>query len=328
MESNASYTLIGLFVVILSSALIAALLWLTTGVQKKSYDTYLVYVYESVAGLTPKAAVKYRGVDVGQVHSIQLDVEHPSRVILQLNIEQGTPIREDTVAKLATQGLTGLVTVELSGGSETAQPLTAQGDAPWPVIRSTPSLIKRLDDAFTGVLQDIDNLAAELDVLLSPTNQRALRTTLGHLATITGAFANQADNIGQTLENLKRVTAVFAEHGDELEQALLAAQQTLANSAHISAELAPLLTRISSGADAVQIMAETITATSKDLSRAVTASRKDLQRLAKRTTPELNALLAELGRLTHGVQRFVNELDRNPQMLILGRQPAQLGPGE
>ena len=39
-------------------------------------------------------------------------------------IERGTPIKEDTVAVLKTQGLTGIAYVELSGGSADAPLLT------------------------------------------------------------------------------------------------------------------------------------------------------------------------------------------------------------
>ena len=103
MESKVNYTLVGLFVLVLGSALIGALVWLTAGRTAKVYDTYAAYMTESVSGLNLKAKVKYRGVDVGEVREIALDHDNPERVRLLLDIQRGTPVKVDTVAILATQ---------------------------------------------------------------------------------------------------------------------------------------------------------------------------------------------------------------------------------
>ena len=56
---------------------------------------------------------------------IDLDRANPQRVNLLFAIERGTPIREDTMAVLKTQGLTGIAYVELSGGAADSPPLRA-----------------------------------------------------------------------------------------------------------------------------------------------------------------------------------------------------------
>ena len=328
MESKVSYIIVGLFMIVLSLALIGAVLWLTVGAQNKVFDTYVVYVQESVAGLSPKATVRYRGVDVGQVHTIQLDPQRPYRVELLLDIERGTPIRQDTVATLVVQGLTGLATVELSSGDRLAPPLTKPKDAPYPVIPSAPSLIKRLDDAFTDAMDKLDRLSTDLAVLLRPENQAAISAILSNLSEVTALVAGQGDTISGTLNSLQTVSEVLAAHGDTIGQALQSAQITLDNSAKASIELNKLVRQIGDGATAVQRMADTITDTSVGLNAAVLATRRDLQQLTARTTPELSALLVELARLSDTVQHFVQELDRNPQSLLFGRPPATPGPGE
>jgi len=328
MESKVSYTLVGLFVIILGLALVGAVLWLTVGAQDEVFDNYVVYLEESVAGLSPKAAVRYRGVDVGRVESIRLDPQRPDRVELLLAIERGTPIRQDTVATLVVQGLTGLATVELSSGDRHALPLSKPKDAPYPIIPSTPSLIKRLDDAFTDAMSKLNRLSGDLGALLRPENQRAVSEILTNLSLVTERLADRGDHISDILESVKKFGGVLADHRDEIGQTLEAAQQTLLNSAQASSELNTLLTQIGDGAAAVQRMADTITATSIALNTAVLDSRRDLQQLTARTTPELNALLLELTRLTDTVQGFVQELDRNPQILLFGKPDGRLGPGE
>ena len=71
---------------------------------------------ESVAGLNLNAPVRYRGVDVGRVRKIALAPGNVEQVQLTLDIERGTPVKEDTVATLQTQGLTGIAFVELTAG--------------------------------------------------------------------------------------------------------------------------------------------------------------------------------------------------------------------
>ena len=118
MQSKVNYALVGLFAIVLGAFLVGVGFWLTLGGDKTVYDRYLVYFRESVAGLNPKATVGYRGVQVGRVESIRLDPETPDRVEVVLGIERGTPIRRDTIATLSTRGLTGVATIELSGGGE------------------------------------------------------------------------------------------------------------------------------------------------------------------------------------------------------------------
>lgn len=328
MESRVAYTLVGLFVFVLGAALIFAVLWLTVGTSDKSYDTYRVYVRESVAGLNPKAAVRYRGVDVGQVDSIRLDPEDPRRVILTLRIERDIPVRRNTVATLNIQGLTGLATVELSGGSPDSPPLEAGPDEPYPVIRSAPSLVQRLDDAFNQVLGAVDSLSTSMDRLLSPDNLAAFSQLLGNVNTLSATLAQQADGFGRTLANLETISATVVAHSADLEAALAGTARTLENSARASAGLTDLVGQLKDGVSNASAMARSITTTSRDLAEVARASRRDLQQVVQRTTPELNSLLLQLNRLTDSVQRFVQTLERNPQMLLFGQPRARPGPGE
>lgn len=314
MESKVSYTLVGLFVIILSAALAAAVVWLTIGTQDKVYYPYKVYMTESVAGLNPKASVKYRGVDVGQVESIEIDPVNPEQVELLLNIETHTPVRTDTKAVLTVQGITGLAYLELTGGSKEAPPLAPTEEDPVPVIESGPSLVARLDEAFTKMVNTFNDLAGPLSEAVSKENVATLSRTLSNLQTITS--------------QVEDVTAAFANRSESMGKALDSAVAALEDITRISTRLAPLLAQVSSGVEAVGEMTKTFTQTSRELGEAVQESRKEIQRMARSTAPELNALLTELGQLADTLQRFVQELERNPRMLLLGRPSGQPGPGE
>ena len=175
MDDKVNYTLVGVFVLALGAALVAGVLWLAAGVGgQKRYEPYQSIIQESVAGLNVDAPGKYLGVDVGKVRSIRLDPQNPNHVQLLFMIERGTPIKQDTVAVLKTQGLTGIAYVELSGGSAASPLLVPSAEGEVPNIRSKPSLSARLENVFTTVLANLDRTGANLNAVLDVENRAAL----------------------------------------------------------------------------------------------------------------------------------------------------------
>ena len=84
MKARANYVLVGLFVLLLGVALIAAILWLTTGGPPKDYDFYIVYSTESVSGLNIDAPVKYKGVEYTESSSLPRRFGASARLMLPL----------------------------------------------------------------------------------------------------------------------------------------------------------------------------------------------------------------------------------------------------
>jgi len=327
VQSKVNYTLVGLFVIVLFAALTGAVFWLTLGGDNKTFDRYRVYFRESVAGLNPKATVRYRGVQVGQVESIRLDSGNPDQVDVVLDIERGTPIRRDTIATLSTRGLTGVASVELSGGGQSL-PLEKAADQDLPVIQAGPSLVARLDDAFNNILTNVNNLSNRLERLLGDENQIAITRILQHLSTITGAVADRADSLRQTLVNLEAFTGMLAGRAEPLGKALDRLAAGLEKSGDLSAQVQATLSDVRAGAQAVRRTADTFNRTSQELSDLAKDGQRELQRLGQTTLPELNALLAQVGDLAAVLQRLAELLEQNPRALLLGKPSGRPGPGE
>jgi phospholipid/cholesterol/gamma-HCH transport system substrate-binding protein len=214
MEAKVNFAAVGAFVLLLGAALIAGVLWLSSDRSyRKAYDVYVVYMNESVSGLSLDAPVRYRGVAVGAVRKIALAPANIEQVELTLDIERGTPVKEDTVAVLRTQGLTGIAHVELSGGSQESPTLRARADEPYPVIQAGPSLMVRLDAAVSSLLASLDRSSESLNALLAEDNRRSLRATLSNLETLSRTLAARAKTIdtgvaaaAQTMENTAQLT--------------------------------------------------------------------------------------------------------------------------
>ena len=218
MESKVNFAVVGAFVLILGALLIGGILWLSSGKSyRHAYDTYLIYMNESVSGLSLDAPVRYRGVQVGGVRRIALAPGNAEQVQLTLDIERGTPVKQDTVATLRVQGLTGIAHVELSGDSRDAPPLKAAPGEKYPVIRTGPSLMLRLDTAVTALLTNLNRSSENVNALLDEENRVALRRTLVNLERLSGTLANA--ELPQLLKRIQRSADAFDRMANETARA-------------------------------------------------------------------------------------------------------------
>lgn len=308
IETKVSYSIVGAFVITLGALLVAGVLWLSSGgAWQKKYDLYRAIEDESVAGLNLNAPVKYNGVDVGKVRAIELDHANPNRVDLLFAIERGTPIREDTIAVLKTQGLTGIAYVELSGEAADSPPLRTMAGNDYPVIRTKPSLSARLENILTSVLTKLDGTSNAINAILGTENQAAFKGALADVAIVARTLAARRDTI---------------------DAGITQAGRTLDHTARATAQLEAVVTRIGRSADAVEKMGNEVARTSLSAGKAVDAVGADVKRFSTETLPELERLLGELGALSTSLRRLSEQTTRDPRGLIFGRTPVPDGPGE
>ncbi|PKO90697.1 MAG: MCE family protein [Betaproteobacteria bacterium HGW-Betaproteobacteria-10] len=308
METKVNYALVGGFVLILGAMLVGAVLWIASGgAFQVQYDLYMAIEDESVAGLNLNAPLKYNGVNVGKVEQIHLDPENPERVILLLAIERDTPIKENTVATLKTQGLTGIAYVELSGGTKNSPPLRVQPGNEYPVIRTAPSISARLENVLTTVLGKLDSTSSNLNTLLGPENQASFKNALADIASVAHTIAGR---------------------NKQLDASLINADRSLQNTARASAQLGPLLEHIERSARAVEKMGEQVAETSASAGQTVNTIGADVKRFSAESLPELERLLGELNALSRTLRRLAEQTERDPNSLLFGRSPVPNGPGE
>lgn len=240
MEEKINFAVVGIFVLVLSAGLIGGVLWFSSGKSYRTvYDVYLTYMKESVSGLNLNAAVRYRGVEVGRVQKIALAPGNVELVQLTLAIEQGTPVKVDTVAVIQTQGLTGLAYVELTGGGRDSPWLQKQADEEYPVIKAEPSLVRRLDTAITALLANLNRASENFNALMDEDNRRAVRNTLADIEVLSRTLAARSAAIDSSLANLSQTMENTARLSNELAQAGASANSTLDNVREFTNETLP-----------------------------------------------------------------------------------------
>jgi len=307
MEKKINYAMVGLFIIILGSAWLAISLWLALGDFATQYTTYRVYIDESVSGLYLDAPVKYRGVEIGKVQNIDLNPDVPGQVQLRLDIKSEVPIKEDTIAVLTVQGLTGIAFVDLMGGSLESPPLKAKGEEPYPVIQSGPSFFTRLDTQGTEVITNLNILFDNLAELMETGGKESLR---------------------DILQNASEITGTIVRRQEELEQGIVSAAALLENMAAASQRLDALLAQMDTTARSFDHMANRAAAASDSINDYVLSSGTGVQQFSRQTLPEFGALISELRRLADTLQAVGRKLEDDPRVLLYGRDLAAPGPGE
>lgn len=298
MENKAHALVAGVFALLLLMATLAAVWWF--GGNREAVSEYLVVTRQNVTGLNLQAQVRYRGIRVGRVESVQLDPDDSRDILIRVSISRDVPITEGTVAKLGYQGLTGIAHVLLEDGGKNPA-LLARGNR-LPRIPMQPSLLQELSDAGSATLRQGQELLISANQVLNAENRARISKTLANLeagsaaltATLAEARALLAD------DRTKRLGAAIA----NIEGAAGEARVFLRDAGKLIPHMISLTEKIE------QMVGETN-------GEGLSASGARLQ--------DLSRDLAQTSRqLTQTLQAF----EAAPQSLLFGPPPAQPGPGE
>jgi phospholipid/cholesterol/gamma-HCH transport system substrate-binding protein len=245
-------------------------------------------------------------VDVGQVRDIDLADADPDRVRLVLSIRRGVPVKRDTVATLGVQGLTGIAHVELGGATRESPLLEAAPGEPYPVIRSGPSLLARLDTATTTLLADLDRTVLLIQDVLDAPTRAALKGTAADLA---------------------RFSRALGRRSGEIDGAIAAASRA-------GGELPALVERVSRATASVERMADEMAraggsarAAFEEIRRVAEGAAEGAEAL-RDSAPDLRRLVRDLRETTAALGRVAGQMERDPGALVLGRSTPAPGPGE
>jgi len=222
METRAHHVLIGAFTIGAFLLALAFVLWMSKSGVDKRYADYDIVFSEAVTGLSVGGLVQYNGIKVGEVRELHLATDDPRKVIARVRLDANAPVRQDTRAKLALQGVTGLAFIQLSGGAPSSPPLLPTREQPVPVIPSEESALSKLLASGSDIVVTANDLLLRMSEMLSAENVDRVSATLEHLDQLSGALADQRGDIGTAVHQLAEATAAMKK--------TLATIDTMANS--------------------------------------------------------------------------------------------------
>ena len=335
MNSKVSYIAVGLFVLILGAGLIGGILWISSGGPRQVHNPYVVYMTDSVSGVSRDGAVKYRGVDVGNVAEIALDSENPERVRVLLQIEEGTPIKEDTIATLEMQGLTGLAYISLEGGTQDSLPLRAREGQEYPVIPSKSSRLEELSTTVFNLLGVLTETSSRLSALLNETNEGKLGQTLANLETFTSELAGQSEivvramaDFSATMRSTRQATAELPALIGRLNQTAKA-MEDMANEITVAGiNVTEASTEVAQAGNKLAEAGDTVVVVGANLDQAITNNSQLVDQFAREVLPEASLLVNDLRHASSNLRLLIEHLGSDPSMLLYGAPQPLPGPGE
>ena len=314
MEVRASYLLVGTIVLALLAGLAAFSLWLVNVDTDRELSRYQIAFEGSVTGLQQGGQVSYRGVPVGTVVDIRIDPADVEQVLVTADIDAQTPIKQDTVATLELQGVTGIAFVQLRGGTRESPPLEGEGDEP-PRIPSRRSALERVFESTPELLGRAVALTDRLSVLLDDENLEAIGGTLQNLEAFTGALARQSGEIdglfGVATDATSEVAAVASELRQltgETRQLIAALDQRLEGTGE---DLIGTLAELRGAASALGGAASRLEAL-------VGGVQEPLDDFAGTGLYEFTQLVGETRLLIAALTRISKEFERDPAGFLIG----------
>jgi phospholipid/cholesterol/gamma-HCH transport system substrate-binding protein len=207
METKANYVAVGIFVLVCVLGLFVALLWLAGSQYTEEFAYYRTSFTGSVTGLGTGTTVRYNGIEVGHVSKLNFDPDDPKKVIAILQLDPSLRLHTDSVASIASEGLTGGSYVEIDGGSKTAPILQPPAWGEYPTIRSRPSTLQQIEQSAPQLLAKIDSVANSLNDVFNKQNRAAFAQTMANLRDVTGMLAHHSADFDKTLVNISAASA-------------------------------------------------------------------------------------------------------------------------
>lgn len=234
MYERTNYLAVGVFILISIVVLVTIGFWIGGIGQTVPMTRYTIIFERDVNGLNEGSPVRYMGVDVGQVTTIQLFRAEDAAIEVLIDVAESTPIDSGTYASLGYQGITGVAFINLAGERGRQGQLVAAAGQDYPVIPTRDVGIAALLNSGPEVMTQVNSILGDVSMLLSDENLSATTQILENLNQLTGALAdnrralaNLPVRLNESLARLEITLEHAAEFSEEAKPELLAATQNL-----------------------------------------------------------------------------------------------------
>jgi phospholipid/cholesterol/gamma-HCH transport system substrate-binding protein len=152
------------------------------------YTTYLSYA----GGVAPGSAVLFGGIAVGRVTAVHSWTQDPTRIEILLEMKEGTPVNEKSVAKLGSISLMSSPAISITTGAQNARRLHPGEAIPSQetvsiddmtrklsgIADSAAGLITQVQGELKGISGQAQTLLANLNDATGPTNRKQIAEIL------------------------------------------------------------------------------------------------------------------------------------------------------
>ena len=174
MVSKAQKFRLGLFLIVSTIILLIFVVSVAGNKLMEKRDEYVIhYKNVSINGLQIGGSVKYHGINIGRVDDIVIDQEDIEKINVHISVKAETPIKSDVIATLVPVGITGLMQIELFGGTNEAKTLSP-GDS----IKAGKSSFQNITGKAEVIAEKLEVLLNNLTVITNEENQKRFISVL------------------------------------------------------------------------------------------------------------------------------------------------------
>ena len=315
MENKSHALAAGIFVIVVAALLAGLGMWLTS--DQTDYKRYELSSKDSVSGLQPQAAVRYKGVAVGKVTQIGFDPDVAGNVLIRIAVNTDAPISPTTFATLGYQGVTGLAHVQLDDAAEPQQP-PPPGASGLPRLPLHTSTLSQFAEQGPAIMAQVQEATTRINQLLGDDNQRRFGMALEQLSDAAGSMNALVKRLdGTVATRLDPALASVPGVAQDARQTLQALRQAGASASAAADQVSAAVNKLSAQGGAL----DEIAAGAQSLSSAA-------DRFGRVTLPSVNHAAGEAARAARRLGRTASGITDNPQSLIYGHGRAAAGPGE
>ncbi|SFN31931.1 MlaD family protein [Variovorax sp. OV329] len=315
MENKAHAFVAGAFVIGLIGLIVALVLWFT-------HDTAVRNIYEMstsdpVSGLQPQATVRFRGVSVGKVQSIDFDPKVRGNVRVRISVDERVPLTKSSYAALSYQGVTGLAAIALNDDGTSQEQLVPDNSNP-PRIPLKPSTLAKLQERGEAILEQVEDAAQKVNALVSDENRQRVAEALENIAQAAKSANQLTKNLDATVkEGLTPALKAIPPLADNTRAALGTVKQAASDVSRVANNLNSTVTRINAEGGPLDRLA----AGTEGLGQA-------LDSFNMTTLPRVNRVADDAAVAVRRLGRAAENINENPQSLLFGSGSVVPGPGE
>ena len=199
---------VGALVVLSAVVLCATVYFLGSAQFGRTRTPYRAY-FKYAGGLEPGTDVLFGGITVGKVTAVRPDANDPTRIEVDLEVKQGTPVNAKSMAKLGSVSLMSSPVLSVTTGTNDSPRLQAGAVIPSletvsldDMQREVASIAESAQTLIAAVHTDVDNITGDTRQVLANVNDLTGEANRRHVAQI---LANADAMIARTSPEIDRI---------------------------------------------------------------------------------------------------------------------------
>lgn len=348
MTSKRTKFSVGLFMTGGICIALLAFIWLGMSRFLEKGHYYTTYFNESVQGLDKDSPVKYRGVSIGRVDSIQVA---PDSKLIQvvMKIDTGQELTDDMVAQLKSVGITGIMFIELDRKKkdEIDRSPILTFPSKYPIIASKPSNISQLLQGIDYLLNqiralDLEGISGKIKITLDSINQSI---TDADIKKISGHVISSIEDVKQIFDRNRwdNIIASIEDSGKSFNSVMIKADEIMGPLEDVVHSLNSIMSKADLSLVHLQNSlagVEKITVENMDtIEKAIQDFKQSMEKVnllleegsslvggaddsLSRLSRYLMAIAQNLERASENLNRFTDLIADEPSKLIFGEPPA------